>query len=152
MAFDAIPTTNVHLVATFPFAAAIEVMSVSTVGVGSSTSGGSLGLGQAQRVFGTTLSQTVANGGEQGVNHGGTANTTIVDVGGVQLVSSGGTSLNASVDGIQFIFAGGSAANTAITESGAQEVLGTATSTTVSGTQYVGGKASATTIATFGFQ
>ena len=40
LAFDAIPTTNVHLLAAFPFAAAIEVMSVSTVGVGSSTSGG----------------------------------------------------------------------------------------------------------------
>jgi autotransporter passenger strand-loop-strand repeat protein len=151
-AFDAIPTTNVHLVAAFPFATAIEVMSVSSVGVGSSTSGGSLGLGQAQRVFGTTLSQTVANGGEQGVNHGGTANATTVGVGGVQLVSSGGISLDASVDGIQFIFAGGSAANAAITESGAQQVLGTATSTIDSGAQYVGGKASATTIATFGLQ
>ncbi len=151
-AFDAIPTTNVHLLAAFPMATAIEVVSVSSVGAGSSTSGGSLGLGQAQRVLGATLSLTVGNGGEQGVNHGGTANNTFVDVGGVQLVSSGGIAISAAVDGIQFIFAGGSAANAAITESGAQEVLGTATSTTVSGTQYVGGKASATTIATFGFQ
>ena len=103
-------------------------------------------------MLGATLSLTVGNGGEQGVNHGGTANNTFVDVGGVQLVSSGGIAISAAVDGIQFIFAGGSAANAAITESGAQEVLGTATSTTVSGTQYVGGKAGATTIATFGFQ
>ena len=151
LAFDAIPTTNVHLVAAFPFAAAIEVMSVSSVGVGSSTSDGSLGLGQAQRVFGTTLSQTVASGGEQGVTtrhrqqHHYRCRRRAARF-------LGGTSLNASVDGIQFIFAGGSAANTAITESGAQEVLGTATSTIDSGTQYVGGKASATTIATFAFQ
>ena len=115
-AFDAIPTTNVHLLAAFPMATAIEVVSVSSVGAGSSTSGGSLGLGQAQRVLGATLSLTVGNGGEQGVNHGGTANNTFVDVGGVQLVSSGGIAISAAVDGIQFIFAGGSAANAAITE------------------------------------
>ena len=34
-AFDAIPTTNVHLLADFPMATALEVVSVSSVGAGS---------------------------------------------------------------------------------------------------------------------
>jgi autotransporter passenger strand-loop-strand repeat protein len=67
-------------------------------------------LGQAERVLGTTLNISVGTGGEQTIKNGGRASNTTIDNGGWQLVSAGGAATGAIDNGIQFIFAGPTAA------------------------------------------
>jgi len=93
---------------TFPFATAINV--VSATSVTTTLSDATVTLGQAERVLGTTLNISVGTGGEQTIKNGGRASNTTIDNGGWQLVSAGGAATGAIDNGIQFIFAGPTAA------------------------------------------
>jgi len=130
---------RISIQAALPFATAIELMSVTSVGPGSSTSNPSLTWDTPARVFGTTVNATVAGGGEQDIE-GAARQPHTIDSGGVQLVSSGGTAFATTDNGIQFVFCRRHDSTDVDRQRRYAGGTRTAISATVIGTQYVDGK------------
>jgi autotransporter passenger strand-loop-strand repeat protein len=76
-------------------------------------------------------SDLVLSGGTVVVTPTGTIIDAIVDAGGYDIISSGGTSDATTLSGIEIVVAGGTANDTAILHGGYQAIYGTANNTTV---------------------
>ena len=132
----------------------IVVAQTGVVSSGQTVSNTSVGAGAGESVYGTTVSTTIQNGGQQIIYASGLASITTVSSGGYQEVDLGGTAIATTADngGQQTIMTGGIASGAIISSGGVQTISsgGAANGSIVSfgGAQAVsaGGTANSTTI------